>query len=173
MKKLLLLSASILALALPARAQVETNMPPIPSFFSSVGSYLTSFNTNLTTFQAEKGSISAGMDYQNGLNISANLLIEYNAIGKISVESETRNASVAGTIVSQQIGAGLNFVIHDVKLTLYADGGYDFLDKKPFAEIGSRIKKALTEHTYIGLGIGARISKQPAPVLTFFTGFTF
>lgn len=173
MKKLFVLSAMILAFALPARAQIDTNTPPIPSFFSSVGSYFTSFNTNLTTFQTDKMNLSAGMDYQNGLNISANLLLEYNAIGKISLESETRNASIAGTIVSQQAGLGLNFVLHDVKLTLYADGGYDFRDQKPFAEIGSRLKKALTEHTYMGLGIGARISKQPAPVLTVFTGFTF
>jgi hypothetical protein len=174
MKKLLLPALLAVFVALPASAQ-ETNVPPSTTFFQSVTGYFSSFNTNLLTFQLDRASVWASVDWQSGVNVSASLGLEYR-LGKsaLSLESVTRNANIAGTIVGQQAGLGLNFTVHDVRLTGYVDGGYDFTKDKMFCEIGARAKKALTDHTFIGVGIGARIQKQsPAPVFSIFTGFTF
>lgn len=153
-----------------------TNIPPQQTFFETVASYLTSQNTNLLTFQkTNELDLWAGADYVTGVQVSASLGIEYNVYKKISIESVTRNAGIGGVVVSQQGGVGLNFVVHDVKLTGYLDGGYDFYNKRPYAALGIRAKKALTENTFAGIGMETPITKHgpQSPILTLFTGFTF
>ena len=50
----------------------------------------------------------------------------------------------------------------DTKFVGYLEGGYDFNLNKPYAEIGTRIFKALTPNTYAGVGIGRAVrSEQP------------
>lgn len=169
--------AIALALAFSLSAKGQTNGEP-SSFFGSVQLYLTSFNTNLdSTFGATnyRGSVLVGADYVQGVNISSSLGLSYD-IGKSSwsAESMTRNAGIAGTILSQQAGIGYNIVVHDTKLTGFLEGGYDFQQDKPYAAVGARILKALTTHTFAGTGLEVHINNHlSTPVVTLFTGFTF
>jgi hypothetical protein len=172
-------SAVVLAATVTATAQ-STNQPP--SFFNTALSYFTSFNTNLdSTFADAKGSIWTGVDSMQGARTPlANALgLSYRVYDLISLESVTRNAGVAGTVVSQQFGPSLNFIVHDAKLTLYTHAGYELdapsgskLKDKIFGEIGVRVCKALTAHTFAGVGVGAQLPKN-TQVFQAFAGITF
>lgn len=160
------------------QASAQTNaVPTTPAtFFTSVSQYFASFDTNKTTFaKTNECDFWAGADYVSGVNISSSLGLEYQLWKKVSVESVTRNAGIAGTILSQQIGVGLNATLYDVKITGYLDGGYDFLHKQPYAALGARVKKALTQNTFAGLGLEAQVMKHGSstPTISIFTGFTF
>lgn len=176
------LSALALALGLfTAKAQITTNSPE-GSFPSAVLSYFTAFNTNLdSTFALEKGTVWTGVDSIQGGSVPlANCLgISYDLWKMVSVESVTRNSGVAGTVLSEQFGAGLNFVVHDAKLTLYADGGYNLYSpgKSKFAdrlyvEMGLRAMKALTTHTFAFIGLGVQLPSN-LQILSAGGGFTF
>jgi len=167
-------------------AQTNAPAPTLPtssgSFASSVQSYFTSFNTNLdSTFSTARGEFAVGVDsiqggtvpLANSLRLSVNMP-GTNWLSAFSLESVTRDGGVTGGIISEQVGLGINFVVHDAKLTLFADGGYNFDDAahRGFAEVGVRVQKALTEHTFAGIGMGA-ILPGNSRVFTAFTGFTF
>jgi len=164
----------LIASALTSRAQ-STNS--VGSFFGTVQSYFTSFNTNLdTTFASERGSIWTGVDSIQGGSVAlANCLgASYKVYKGLSLESVTRNSGIAGTVVSEQSGLGLNFVIHDTKLTGYADFGYALGEAKDklYGELGLRVQKALTEHTFAGVSVGAQLPAN-RQVFSAFAGFTF
>ena len=74
----------------------------------------------------------------------------------IELTETTRNGSIAGTIVSEQAGAGIYKVIHDVRIALTLEGAYDFTGKYPYAAAGVFVQKAMTENTaaYIGIEEG-------------------
>lgn len=183
MKKLLALTLALLTIKVSAQIIPTSN--PTGSFFDTVTSYFTSFNTNLSTFQLDKASVWAGADFKENVNVSFSLGIEYNLWKSISVESVTRNFGVAGAITSEQLGFGLNFTLHDVRMTGYIDYGYNFTsssdvtDHGSFIGVGARIKKALTDHTFAALQLEAdyyfsrKTSGQVVPMLTVSTGFTF
>jgi len=158
------------------------------TFFSSVTDYFSSFNTNNDqTFAQSHGKLFTGVaSIQGGAVSLANVVgLTYdiykptNSSVSISIGSETLNSGIAGTLVSQEIGPELNFIIHDVELTAFAHAGYDFTaDKqKPqvdpyFGAFGLRITKALTTHTYAGTEL-AVIVPQNAQRITAIAGFTF
>ena len=185
-RRALLASLLLCVLALTPSAFSQTsNNPPAPAqgFFTSVEGYFTSFYTNLdSTFGATaRGSIWTSVDSIQGAQVPlANSLgVSYDAYKSLSVESVIRNSGVAGTIVSAQGGLGLNVIVHDTKLTLYADGGYglngsspDGPSSRPYAEFGVRAQKALTAHTFAGLGIGAQLPGN-RQVFSALVGFTF
>ena len=100
--------------------------------------------------------------------------LSYDVWKMVSVEGVFRNSGVAGTVVDGQGGLGLSFKVHDVRLTAYADGGYGFEDDqdKIYAELGVRVLKALTTHTFAGVGIGVQLPGD-RQVLSAFVGFTF
>jgi hypothetical protein len=109
--------------------------------------------------------------------------LDYKIWKQVAVESVTRNSGIAGTLVSQQLGLNLSFVIVDTKLTLYGDGGYEFADfpgavvqpktrDRLYGEFGLRVAKALTLHTYTQIGIGVQLPKS-AQVFMAAVGFTF
>lgn len=172
-----LLCGLCLSASLPVLAQeIPTNAPAgpaVPIFFGTVTSYFSAHNTNLLTFQNEKSAFWVGADYLDHVNVSASLGIERAIYKDLSAEFIMRNAHVAGTIVSVQAGVGWNTTVHDTKLTFYLDGGHDAVNDRLFGELGARVKKALTDHTFAGVGIGARLEKKATPTLTIFTGFTF
>jgi hypothetical protein len=177
-----------------ATAPAASDAPAGGSFFNSVEGYFASFNTNLdASTSAARGSLWTGADsiqggnvaLANSLGLSYNLYQPSNSPVRIGFESVTRNSGVAGTLVSEQAGPELKFIIHDVTLTAYADGLYDFAaqDTKNAkgktvsadrigVEIGLRLQKQLTEHTFAGTGIGARLPKNQQ-VFQVFAGFTF
>lgn len=183
--------------AVPAAPATATaSAPASGSFFDSVAGYFTSFNTNLDApTAAARGSLWTGADslqgngtipLANSLGLSYNIYQPATSPVRIGFESVTRNSGVAGTLVSEQIGPNLKLIVHDVTLTVYADPIYDFAatDTKNAkgkvvahadrigAEIGLRLQKQLTEHTFAGTGIGARLPKNQQ-VFQVFAGFTF
>lgn len=193
-----------LALALSLTAMAQTNAPapgsaavsaaPAPpantgSFLTSVQDYFTSFNTNLDgTFGASKASLWTGVDSIQGGDapLANDLGVSYNVYKQtLSIESVTRSGGVAGALMSEQAGIGFNVIVHDARLTLYADGGYDLAAKdgltakgkathpnRMFGEIGLRAAKALTAHTYGFVGVAAQLPKN-AQVFSAGVGITF
>ena len=94
----------------------------------------------------------------------------------VSIEDVLRNSGVAGTVVSDNVGVGLSFIIHDVRLTGYADGGTYFAKgttkAEYYGELGLRAFKAIGPHFYTGVGFGAQVPKN-AQVFSAFLGVTF
>lgn len=175
-----LLVASALFLAASASAQVSTN-GPAGSFFNTVGSYFTSFNPTLTNTFNAKASIWTGMDSLSGnkASLANEIGVAYNVYRPIDIESVTRDGGVTGTLVSQSIGVNANFKIIDTRLTIYADAGYTLdslagtkFQDNLFGEVGLRVSKALTDHTYAWVGLGVQFPNQ-ARVFSGGVGFTF
>lgn len=174
MKRLTLIT--LLASAFVAGAQTNNG-----SFFGTVSQYFTTFNPSLTNTFAAKTTLWTGVDSQQGSGSSLmnEIGVSYNAYGPLSIESVTRDGGVAGTLISQQIGLGLNFKIIDTRLTVYADAGYK-LDSPAnskfqddlYGEIGIRVAKALTDHTFAWVGIGAQFPTK-AQIFEGGVGFTF
>lgn len=177
MKNLFLIG--LLTLAFSAKAQLSTNSG---SFFDTALSYFTTFNTNLdSTFGNAKGTVWTGVDsIQGGTTHLANSLgLSYRVYNIVAIESITRNSGVAGTVVDQQFGFSLNFAVHDALLTAYGHMGYELdapsgakIGDKVFGEIGLRVSKALTAHTFAGVGLGAQLPKN-TQVFSAFMGITF
>ncbi len=149
------------------------------SFIGSVQSYFTSFNTNLDdTFGTAKGEFWVGADSLQGqdANLANSIGFSSRVWKAVEIETVTRNSGIAGVILSEQIGFSLGFVVHDTKLSAYADGGYALADSRNkgrmYGEFGLRVRKALTAHTYAGVGIGAQFPRN-SQIATAFTGFTF
>jgi hypothetical protein len=160
----------------------NTNSAP-QQFYTTAFDYFTSFDTNLLTFQTNyHGCAWAGADYQSGVNVASSLGLEYGLYKSVSVESVTRNAAIAGTILSEEVALGLNYTVYDTQLT----GGAGIGDN--FAGVGStksglygvifaEAKKALSENTFAGTRIEAEIQGASKagmiPVFTVFVGFKF
>jgi len=163
---------------LSAGAQQQAAAPPADStsFFGSVTSYFSSFNPELEGTFTNRGMFWTSVDsIQGGSNPLANSIgMSYGIWKQVSVEGVFRNAGVAGAIVDAQGGLGFSFVVHDVKLTAYVDGGYGFAESRDpyYAEAGVRIMKALTTHTFAGVGIAGQFPGN-RQVLSAFVGFTF
>ena len=160
-------------------SSVLSNAPTSPgTFFGTVQSYFTSFNPSLeqTFHKTNEWDIWAGADNVQGSGMTASLGVSYNVWKFVSLESVTRNGSVAGTIVGQQFQLGLNKVVHDVKVTGFVGGGYDFNQKESYGILGARFIKALTENTFAGLSIEEHIGGSKignTPTVSILTGFNF
>ena len=176
MKTKIIIAALALATCLPPATRAQETPPPTTpgNFLQSVQGYFTTFNPALEgTFRDNKGSLWAGADFNSGAHVSSSLGLDYLVWKNFSLESVTRNADVEGTVLSQQIGAGFNVIVHDAKLTGYIDGGYNLQKSKLFCEVGIRARKALTEHTFAGLSLGVVIESKASPTVSLFTGFVF
>jgi hypothetical protein len=144
MKKTLSIIGLFALLALPLAAQ--TNTPQ--SFFTTATSWLTSQDTNSTTFLSDTVDLWAGADYQSGVAMDANFGAEVPIYKSIAVESVTRNAGIAGTIVSQQAGLCFNIVHYDIKFLAGLDFGYSFVQKDEFVAPFLQLEKAMTQNTF-------------------------
>ena len=111
--------------------------------------------------------------HQTFFNSVTSLGLEYLVYKQFSFDSETRFAGLTGNVKSQQIGVGYNVDVHDVRLTGFAAGGYDFETDKAYPVIGLRAKKLLTEHTFSFIEFVVPIEKQARPRLGFGLGFVF
>lgn len=168
----------------PAFSQPDTNAPPSftpQGFLTSFKNYFLTSDTNSTTFTTHDFDVWAGADYVQGVNTAQSLGLEYdfyhlsNKNVSLSAESVTRNAGIAGIILNQQVGLGLNLTHFDTKITGFIDGGYDFDGARPYAAIGARIKKALTVNTFGGLGIEEHFGTHSSriPTMSIFAGAVF
>lgn len=174
MKKLLL--AIVLYSAISSFAQ-DTNTSP-PNFYDSFTSYFTKFNTNLApTFATDRVNIWLGADTINSSTTEASFGISVYIAKPWFVESVTRNGAIAGTVVTEQLGAGYSFVYVDTKVSSYVDIGYKFDNNKPYTELGIDIRKALTLNTYAGTRVALPIywtqRQNITPTISIFTGFKF
>ena len=175
----LLAISAALALAAPAlRAQTATNAPAAPpSFTQSVTGFFTSFGTN--TFNNTRGWVETGVAYQNNIDFASQLELglQIKSTGTNSglyLISETFNAGIAGTIVSEQIDAGWGLNIKDTRILFFAGGGYDFPNGKLFPSVGGEVQKRLTENTFAFVRLEEQWSgKTSAPVVAIGGGFTF
>ncbi len=165
----------LIGCGLPAQAQTT-------NFLNSVENYFTGVNTNFTFSRV---LVWNGMEYQNGVNIADDLAGSFDVYAPkgcymggftASLEGDMRNAGIAGTIVSGQGGAGLNYNYFDVRLGGYADAGYNELTHRGYGEIGVRVMKKPTQNTFIGFGLGMQLPtiKGPQyPLGGVFGGVTF
>lgn len=178
----ILLIAGLSLSAFTVNAQT-TNNPPPPAFFDTALTYFTAFNTNLTTFSIDRGSVWAGADYVSGVNVSSHIGFSYN-LGSSTpgngfhLESVTRNAGIAGTILSQQAGAGYHVSLYDARISATLAGGYDWNARAAFIAPTIDIRKAMTQRTFAGLRMDVPImfrhgSGNYVPRVGVFTGFTF
>lgn len=178
-------------LAAAGLCRAQTNTPPPQQFYQTVFGYFSSFNTNLSdTFSTDTVDISAGADTVDNANMAASFTVEVlpfrsssNVLASgLSIESVTRNATVAGILVSEQGGIGWSATHIDTRVTGYVDFGRRFDTSQNYFAPGLRVKKALTDNTFAGVGLELPIylnsnhgqsSGAPAPTLSIFTGFRF
>ncbi len=188
-------AAIVCAGALCASAQTlpdPTNAPPVPTspgnFFSSVMGFFSSFDTALDpTFGQSRGQAWTGVDAINGgpASLANEIGLSYDfyrttpttnsTLFAVSAESVTRNGGVTGTLISEGVGVGLSFIVHDVRLTGYLDGLYNFdhsYSSQFGAEFGLRAEKALGLHTFTYVGAAFQLpgSRQ---LFSAGLGFTF
>jgi len=148
----------------------QTNNTGVTGFVTQVTQWIASFNTNYdVAIAACKMRLWTGVDSVQGGNESLvnEIGVSYDALTKnkvLSLEAVERNGGVAGTLISVQGGASLNFLVHDFMLSLYCDGG-KYMDNivsdkgkknEMFGEIGIRGFKALGPNTYTGVGLGTQ-----------------
>lgn len=187
MKTFILLILSILSTLSFARAQTSptnnnsTITGPSATFFDSVIGYFSSINTNFdSTFASSKCEITLGSAYANNVNTASTLNFEYKLGGAFVLDAGCDNAGIAGTLLSAQAGIGVYRVVHDIELSAFVDGGYDFSINHPFVEPRVEVKKALTPNTFAGVSLGSRFFIQKptsgnaiTPTLALFVGFVF
>lgn len=171
MKKVIAALMVVVALA-TANAQVQPQ--PHQTFFDSVTGYFSSHNTNYAgILQSHKGTLWSGQDWQAGAHISTSLGLEYLVYKQISLDSETRFSDLTGSVSSQQIGAGYNVDIIDVRLTGFVAGSYNFDTDRITPQIGLRAKKLLTDHTFSFVGFVVPIQHKANPRIELGVGFVF
>lgn len=172
-----IIALTLLCSCLVAGAQTPIPAPDGQTFPQTVVQYFTSHNTNLHTFDTDKLEVNIGADYVNNINTASSLGVQYLPKRWLLVESITKNAGIAGTILSQQAGAGVTVNYYDVRLSAILDLGYDFSFRRGFAEPRFEAKKAATDNTFFGVSIGPKIffdqrkSESISPTFTVFTGF--
>jgi hypothetical protein len=171
--------------AAPVVAVASQPIPTPQSFLTTVEGYFTSFNTNLTTFGTNAPYEAwAGVAYQAGLRLGANLALEakpFSGAPGFMIGSVSTLADTVGTIAQQEVDVGWSIVHYDVELTaggaaLYTfQDGYDKNGKGMNGGVFVEAKKALTENTFAGIRaeevFGSGRANQP--ILTLFGGFTF
>lgn len=187
MKKLLI--SALIAMALPVLAQ--TNTPPnAVTLPEQVLGYFSSFNPLFeTTFRDNRFDLWTGASsLQNGVVPLVNDIgLAYDvwrptpatnstAFFGVGPSVDIRNGGVAGTLVSFQGGVQGSLILHDVKVSVYLDGGrtldQPFQKSEWYGEVGLRVRKAWGLHFYGGVGIGAQFPKN-GQVFSVLTGATF
>ena len=181
MKNLKFTILAIVLAAIPCIASADTSTPP--TFLDTVKGYFSSFNPALTNVfsNAKSFDLWTAAEQNLGNNMSADLGGEYTFYRvptkslSLSAEGVLKAAGVGGTIVAGQGGFGVSYTHLDAKLTLYGDFGYDNPNARPVGEIGLRFKKALTDNTYAGAGLGFPIEKNKTgrQNIYLFAGVTF
>lgn len=178
MKKLIVV-ASICACAI-INSHSQTSITNVPSFFNTAASYFTSFNTNLLTFQDGYDHFDVDLGTENYNN--ANLDAIFSGRGQIGTThvwglATFYNDSVFGNIERVDSGIGYGFTLYDVKVTPAINVGYDFGLKGGYVRPSLDLRKAMTAHTYAGIGIDLPIrwagQQNNTPGLMVFTGFNF
>ncbi len=152
---------------------VTTNTTPAPpstptSFLADVGTWLSHWDPALEgVFENDNGLLWVSVDSVTGgsqtLVNEIGLAVELSKKSHlVSLEALTRNGGTAGVVVSGQGGVSVNWNPHDMRLSLYLDGGWYFEDQFTdkvkddalFGECGLRAFKGLGANTFVTLGMG-------------------
>lgn len=144
MKKLLALLA-VTFVALTGYSQTITN---VPNFAQTALSWVTTLNTNSTIWTNDTVDIEVGADNQNGIPVDASLGVSASIYKALAVEDWIRNAAVAGTILSEQAGLGIQFSKYDIKFGLFLDVGYSPYRKDEFVAGAAQLSKGMTQNTF-------------------------
>lgn len=178
MKKLLILSASLIVGSLSVHAQDGVSNT-IPSFVSTAGSFFTSFNTNLFTWQdgQDNFDITTGTENWNNKQLLAFFKGDAKIYKTLRGEVSLYNDSSFGTISKADGGLGYSIVHFDVKVTPSVNAGYDWTSKSAYVRPDLKLEKAMTQHTFAGINIGLPIQFHNQGNLTpnygFSAGFNF
>lgn len=167
----------------PSAPAVASDSPP-QTFFNSVSQYFTSSDPAIPFHGIAE--VGIGMAYQSGVNFGSDFDLrgkyEISANGTngtswgIYGESVTRNAGVAGIIVSEQAGGGLYYDRYDLELSAGVLGGYRFDTAGPAFTAYADVRKNLTANTFAGTRLGLELdgrTQNNSPVITIYTGFEF
>ena len=158
-------------------AEAQTNQPPeVPqSFFQSVGGYLTTINTNYS-FAANRLEVSVGAG-QTGPVLANYVSAQYD-LGRWSVDSEVRNAGIAGVIQTAELGGGYAVIeAGDTKLQIGVLAGYDWDKAAVLFEPELVVRKKATKNTYFEAGLSlpewGKGALNQTPAFFVGTGFTY
>ena len=163
---------------------VTSSPPPTQqSFYATVITWATSFDTNNLCFQVDSLSLWNGVKYQSGINIANSFGLDWTAYRfstngnslALNVGSATDFAGITGVVSGQEITVGLSKTLYDLRMTPYVGGAYDFVRKSAFVPIGVDVRKATSAHVFVGLRGEEPIylkGKQQSITVTAFGGFT-
>lgn len=183
MKKILLIASltafcnfSFCILPCAAQAADTSPAPDHTSFFNTTLGYFTSFNPELEgQLTNHAGTFWTGPVWKSGAHNATALGLEYSVYKNFAAISETRFEDVTGNVAAQRLGVGYNINVHDVRLTGYVAGEYNFdkANAKAGGVIGLSVIKLLTEHTFTGLQMDVPLEKNTVPLFTIKVGILF
>jgi hypothetical protein len=168
-------SAIFCSFAIEAQT-IQTNSPsPLQGLINSGTAWLTTPDTNNVTLESTHFRVETGPAIQSGLTISDNLFAQYNfTSNRLAMISETRNASIGGTIVSEEVGIGYNlYQKYDTEITVFAVGGYRFDTSHDVFSVGATVRHMLNKVLYIAPGIQLDFGKKTLPMVTAYAGIAF
>jgi hypothetical protein len=152
--KLFIIISAILVMVITSKAQTATN---VPSFFTSVEAYMTSFNTNYT-FTNNIFDLETGYKQVTGANASSFATFDYYITQNFEASAEIQYSGVGSAINGGELGIGYAIVNHfDTRLTLDLYGGYDDIRASAMVEPKVEIKKKLSTNTFASIGISLPI----------------
>jgi hypothetical protein len=159
-------------------ASAQTNAAPttVPNYFTSVGLYLTTFNTNYT-WDALNIDCETGYKQVTGVNSASFANVNYHIGNSVEIPATIQYSGVGSAINGGEIGIGYAVNHYDTRLTVDLLGGYDNFQNCGVLEPKLEVKKKLTPNTYasIGLSLPIYFEHQFNSNPTFWTGvgFTF
>jgi hypothetical protein len=174
MKFKLFLIVTMLACA--GRLAAQTNTVTVPTFFNSVMTYLTSFNTNYT-FQGVTFESDTGYKQVTGVGAASVLDMQYD-IDKFHIATSLQFSGVGSAFNAEEGGAGYDLIqYYDTALEANLLGGYDETVHSGVIDPGLDIKKKMTPNTFTEIGIALPVyfkeKFNSTPTFKIAAGFTF
>lgn len=160
-----------IAVAAPV-PQIHTNA--LTGLWDQFTGWIASPDTNNLTLETTQWRVETGPAIQSGVAISDDFFIQRNFTNRLAAISETRNASIGGTIVSQEFGVGYNlYQKYDTELTPFLAGGYRFDKHEGVGSIGVVLRHMINKVAYIAPGIQLDVGKKALPMFTMSAGVAF
>jgi hypothetical protein len=187
MKRAILIAAIIMACSFASCAQqattTTTTTNSVLSLVNQGLDWIGTPDTNNTTLETTKLRLETGPVVQSGATIADEVFIQYNVgmSNRLALISQTDNASVAGTIVSQGLGLGYNvYQKYDTEAVAYVSGNWGFKgaqigeQNKLYVEMGAKLRHMLNKTMYIAPGVAIDLGgKSSVPKITAEAGWAF
>lgn len=161
-----------------------TNPPPATeqTFLTQLGTWLTAFDTNSTTFASNRLELSIGLATINNQNTAETFRVGLNLSQAVSLNAEMRNTTALGTVYSFQGGPAYSLIHYDTKVSFGVDGGDSFTDHRWFIAPYLGVKKAISPFAFMGMRLefpvfighpSAGVASTTAPNVVVETGFVY